>query len=295
MQPITMDDLIPALPLLRKVHMEDELKSKDSEGAKKASLGVVPPSLMIAASGPLSQGATKYGSFNWRNHPVSYEKHMEAALRHMFAHLDGEDNAEDSGFSHLHHAVAGLGVIIDACEFGSLIDDRHGRGPSPEMLKALERTDMIAAVADRPLAPEAVLPLDESNFAQVGLRTGEPDYPDPKRKVNGGHPKIVYLAHAISGPRRAGWDVWENHIRSVAKLCQDAADLGFAMIVPQALNPDIAHHEAMRLDYSLVKAADILLVHQSDWHSQGVDMEIKWALELGMPCARSLEELSALC
>lgn len=114
---------------------------KDTAGSFKASLRVVPPLLMIEASGPLAQGAEKYGSFNWRNpdRPISLCGHLEAVLRHLLAYQDGENAAEDSGLSHLAHAVAGLAVMLDADACGALVDDRS-EGPAGKRLKEMERT-----------------------------------------------------------------------------------------------------------------------------------------------------------
>lgn len=124
---------------------------KDEEGSKKVQLRHVPPILVLLAAGPLTQGASRYGSFNWRYKNISLSGHLEAIERHLAAFKDGEDCAPDSGFSHLAHAAATLGVIMDAEECGTLVDDRH-KGPAGEILAN-------SPFNQGPAAPEAVLPL----------------------------------------------------------------------------------------------------------------------------------------
>lgn len=144
--------------------MSDEFLDKDTQGSFKAPLHVVPPSLVIKASGPLSQGAAKYGSFNWRTKPVRLSGHLEAVHRHLAAYYDGEEAASDSGYSHLDHAVAGLAVILDAQECGTLIDDRPPKGPAAKILKDKE----LFKIAD----PADALPLSPADFMPV------PDWPE---------------------------------------------------------------------------------------------------------------------
>jgi hypothetical protein len=113
---------------------------KDLVGAKKAPLRYVPPALMLAAARAMENGALKYGPFNWRDQPVEVVTYVEAVLRHLFAFLDGQDLAEDSGLPHIDHAIAGLGIIADARALGTLIDNRYTAGPAADMLRALDQS-----------------------------------------------------------------------------------------------------------------------------------------------------------
>lgn len=116
------------------------MNPKDLVGAKKAPLRYVPPALMIAASGPMEDGAIKYGPFNWREYPVEVVTYVEAAIRHLLAFLDGQDRAEDSGHYHIDHAIAGLGIVVDSRELGTLIDNRFTAGPAADMLRVLDKS-----------------------------------------------------------------------------------------------------------------------------------------------------------
>lgn len=123
---------------------------KDAIGVKKAPLGLVPPAAIIAISDALADGATKYGPQNWRsNDGVKATIYYEAALRHLFAWVDGEDTAEDSGVHHLAHAAACLAILLDAQEIGQIIDDRPTAGAAAAMLKARDKSKAARSAVDR--------------------------------------------------------------------------------------------------------------------------------------------------
>lgn len=136
---------------------------KDVEGQKKTPLRVVPPILDLEVSGPLSQGAQKYGSYNWRHKDISLALHLEAIERHLAAYKDGENRAPDSGFTHLAHAAATIAILMDAGSMGTLIDDRV-YGPAGKVL-AGHAWDTGAPLYIDP--PEAVLPLGPEWFKEV--------------------------------------------------------------------------------------------------------------------------------
>lgn len=111
---------------------------KDRLGIKKCPLHLVPGSSVAHQAMGMKNGAEKYGPYNWREKDVSAEVYVAAALRHIRAWYDGEDVAQDSGVHHLGHALACLGIIIDAEENGNLVDDRPEPGPMQEVLDYFE-------------------------------------------------------------------------------------------------------------------------------------------------------------
>lgn len=116
------------------------MNPKDLVGAKKAPLRYVPPALMLEVAPIMENGAMKYGPFNWREQPVSAVTYVEAVQRHLFAWLDGQENAEDSGLPHLAHAAASLGILLDAIANKTLLDDRGHPGPAPDILRRLDKS-----------------------------------------------------------------------------------------------------------------------------------------------------------
>jgi hypothetical protein len=80
-----------------------------------------------------ANGAQKYGPYNWREKTISSSVYYAAALRHLMAWWDGEDNAEDSGLNHLDHALACVGMIVDGSSVGKLNDNRPLKGAASKM------------------------------------------------------------------------------------------------------------------------------------------------------------------
>jgi hypothetical protein len=135
---------------------------KDSVGAKKAPLGVVPVALVIGVAPAMAVGAKKYGPFNWRGQPVQVMTYIEAIQRHLYAFVDGQDVAEDTGVSHLAHAGAGLAILMDAYALNRVIDNRPEKGPAADMLREQDKsepvvpTDSILLERDNPLLAMAL-------------------------------------------------------------------------------------------------------------------------------------------
>lgn len=112
-----------------------------------------------------------------------------------------------------------------------------------------------------------------------------------------GHAPIIYVAHAISGPINEGYEIYRQHKDKVNATAVKCARLGYAPIVPILLGDEIGHigwEEAMAIDYSFVKIADVLFIHKSEWESTGAQLEENWALELGKKVVYSIEELEGL-
>ncbi len=122
---------------------------KDKVGvAKVMTLSVIPSSALVhlgeamrygALEAPLKDGGHGYGRFNWRDTKVEALLYMDAAMRHGLNWIDGEDRAPDSKVHHLGHFMACAGIILDAMECGTLVDNRPTMGPAPELLERLKR------------------------------------------------------------------------------------------------------------------------------------------------------------
>lgn len=117
----------------------DEPNPKDLLGVKKVpTLSVIPSTALVYMGRAMQNGADKYGPFNWRQHPVQSGIYVDACLRHLSAWVDGEEDADDSGVHHLGHAMACLGILLDAQEVGNLIDQRVP-GPAAKLLARFQR------------------------------------------------------------------------------------------------------------------------------------------------------------
>ncbi len=114
---------------------QEAINSKDIEGCRKPSLHLIPQSANILEAVVLRLGARKYGGpFNWRTTRVHASVYLSATMRHLAQWLDGQDDDAESGVSHLAHARACLGILLDAQSVHCLIDDRPLPGVAHELI-----------------------------------------------------------------------------------------------------------------------------------------------------------------
>ena len=123
--------------------MSDENKlgtnPKDLIGIKKVQLNLVPPASIIYQALAMEDGAAKYGAYNWRKNKVIASIYVAACMRHLQSWYDGEECTTDSKKPHLAHAVACLGILIDALETGNLVDDRPAPGAASTLIAKWEK------------------------------------------------------------------------------------------------------------------------------------------------------------
>lgn len=108
---------------------------KDLVGITKPQLDLIPPASLVYQAIAMQDGAQKYGPFNWREKKIQASIYYAAALRHLAQWYDGEENAEDSKKPHLAHAIACIGILIDAIETGNVIDNRPTPGAASNVIK----------------------------------------------------------------------------------------------------------------------------------------------------------------
>lgn len=113
---------------------------KTAVGLTKPSLRAIPPAALLHLGRAMSNGEGKYGLFNWREHTVSSSVYYDAAMRHLLAWWDGENEAADSGVHHLAHVMACCAIVLDAHASGKLNDDRGPPGAFPELVECYTRS-----------------------------------------------------------------------------------------------------------------------------------------------------------
>ena len=107
---------------------EKGINPKDIIGLTKLPLRFIPPSSLAFLARVMELGAIKYGPMNWRQDDVRATVYYEAALRHIWAALDGEELDPESGQPHAAHAMACMAILLDAKATENLIDDRFTPG-----------------------------------------------------------------------------------------------------------------------------------------------------------------------
>lgn len=114
---------------------EQGTNPKDRVGARKPPLHLVPAAAEIAESLVMALGAKKYGPYNWRSAKVKTSVYIAAARRHLLQWFDGQDDDPESGVSHLAHARACLGILLDALATGNAVDDRPPAGAASQLIE----------------------------------------------------------------------------------------------------------------------------------------------------------------
>ena len=123
--------------------MSDEVVNPKARfGAAKVPVWGVPPISIIHEANAMWNGIEKYGAYNYRGSRIAVSTYISASLRHIFAYLDGEQLAPDSGVHHLGHAKACLGLLLDAEASGMLEDDRPPKsGAAVKLMKEITRAE----------------------------------------------------------------------------------------------------------------------------------------------------------
>lgn len=93
----------------------------------KPRMGLLPPKALKAVAEVLSYGAAKYQPHNWRK-GLPFTEVADSLLRHLFAWLDGEDNDQESGLSHLAHAATNALFLLELQWLHPEMDDRPTKG-----------------------------------------------------------------------------------------------------------------------------------------------------------------------
>lgn len=92
--------------------------------ANKPPLGLLPRVALDETAKVLAYGAKKYATHNWRK-GIGHQRLVNAALRHIYAWNEGEDNDPESGLSHLAHALCCLSFAITEHATHPELDDRY--------------------------------------------------------------------------------------------------------------------------------------------------------------------------
>lgn len=111
--------------LAREEHEKENPKYVRALKEGKAPLEYLLLSLAEGDARTHKHGADKYGICNWRKDPIKASTYKAAILRHLKAYFeDGEDLDPDSGQNHMYHIRCCAGILLDAEQHGTLIDDR---------------------------------------------------------------------------------------------------------------------------------------------------------------------------
>jgi len=91
---------------------------------EKPALQYVPGQAMEQMGHAFAYGARKYGASNYKVSGLEVSRCIGAALRHIYKFNDGVDKDEESGHSHLGHAMAAIAMAIYMLDQHPSLDDR---------------------------------------------------------------------------------------------------------------------------------------------------------------------------
>ena len=97
---------------------------KDAIGSTKLDMGLIPDSALVELALAFTEGALKYGRFNWRIAGVRASIYHAAIQRHRAKWWNGEDQDSKTRIKHLASIMACCAILIDAEQAGLLTDDR---------------------------------------------------------------------------------------------------------------------------------------------------------------------------
>ena len=124
------------------------MNSKDIEATTEVPMHLLPAITSIEGALACRQDAIENGPYNWRTEPVSLMATLGNMERYIARLKDGEWVDSTSGVKHLGILIATAGMLLDAVEVGTAIDDRPkprgNAGPRLKQLSELMRTDVAA-------------------------------------------------------------------------------------------------------------------------------------------------------
>ena len=103
--------------------MESEARKFD---IGKPPLSLIPRRASEEEARVLDFGRQKYGAWNWSK-GMDWSRLIDAGMRHLMAFADGESVDPESGLSHLAHARACLGFLLEYEKEHPELDDRRKR------------------------------------------------------------------------------------------------------------------------------------------------------------------------
>ena len=119
--------------------------------SEKPKMHLLPPNATLEEEKVLTFGAQKYDEENWRKLENAQKRYTSGALRHIFAHMDGELQDPETNYSHLAHAICCLMFKLELelengkndskeKELRELIESKHREGDSTSKPKFFGET-----------------------------------------------------------------------------------------------------------------------------------------------------------
>lgn len=140
-------------------------KNTWTEGQKfdsgKPAMSLLDRTALEETAAVLKFGAEKYAPHNWRK-GIKFSRLTDAALRHIYAFIDGENTDHESGLTHMGHAMCCLMFLAWMVKNRPDLDDRHKTEQALSSIehelktaikqaagpRSAETKDMVSAIKD---------------------------------------------------------------------------------------------------------------------------------------------------
>jgi len=103
---------------------EKATNPKDALGAAKLPLHLVSPIVKAYQAIAHYLGNVKYGAWNYRGAGIRNSVYYAAAMRHLDAWWEGQEDDPVDGTPHLANALACINILIEGKHAGNATDDR---------------------------------------------------------------------------------------------------------------------------------------------------------------------------
>lgn len=113
---------------------------KEAIGSTKLDFSLVPSSAIAYMASAFTEGALKYGAYNWRAAGVRASTYYAAVNRHLTKWWNGESFDPKTKVHHLANAQACLAILLDAELVDMLNDDRPPKAYMTGLIEQLEGT-----------------------------------------------------------------------------------------------------------------------------------------------------------
>lgn len=115
------------IPTQEEIDQMKQMSSKLTQAVKhdagKPPMSLLSRTALEEVAKALDFGAKKYAAHNWRK-GFKWSRTLDAASRHLYAFIDGEDKDPESGLSHLAHAMCCLMFTLEFEKTHPELDDR---------------------------------------------------------------------------------------------------------------------------------------------------------------------------
>lgn len=149
---------------------QKESNPKQQFADAKVQFHVLPMQVVAELSVAMLEGATKYGSHNYRKTGARFSTYYNATMRHLVAYLEGEDVDRESGVNHITKAITSLMVLRDCMLNDIYVDDRP---ISPACPCISEANDATANLLYKMKDVEIVRPYTREEYGCIGNPTYE--------------------------------------------------------------------------------------------------------------------------